>query len=88
MGTKVLIQKSMVASRPMFSSAEVSAFIRRAFGIRFEMRYHWEAQWWPVDAQDVGETLASYYDNLHSCLEQLREGRELRSDLASFRMLK
>ena len=66
-------------------SALVS-FVRCALGLRFEMRYDGEVDWWAIDAQDVAETLAGYYDSLPSCLDQLREGRELRSPLAYFRV--
>ena len=65
---------------------EVAAFVRRAFGLAFEMRFHWEAKWWPVDAQEVGQTLAGYHHNMHSCLEQMREGMDLSSGLAFFRV--
>ena len=65
---------------------EVAAFVRRALGVAFEMRVHWETKWWPVDAQEVGQTLAGYYRNMHSCLEQMREGKELPSGLAYFRV--
>jgi hypothetical protein len=67
-------------------SAEILTFVRGAFGLRFEMRFQWEAQWWPVDAQEVGETLASYYSCLNNCLERLCEGNELHSGLACFRL--
>ena len=64
--------------------AEVASFVRRALGLRFEMRFEGETEWWPIDAQDVAETLAGYYYNygMHSCLEQMREGKELPSGLA------
>lgn len=65
---------------------EVAAFVRRALGLRFEMRFEWETQWWPVGAQEVAETLFGYYDSMHSCLEQLREGKELPSGLGYFRV--
>jgi hypothetical protein len=50
------------------------------------MRFEWETQWWRVDAQEVGQTLAGYHTNLQGCLEQMREGQELRSGLAHFRV--
>ena len=65
---------------------EAAAIVRRALGLAFEMRFHWETKWWPVDAQEVGQTLAGYYCNMHSCLEQMREGVELSSGLAFFRV--
>jgi hypothetical protein len=49
------------------------------------MRFEWETRWWRVDAKEVGESLAGYYDNLQRCLDQLREGRELKTGLAHFR---
>lgn len=70
------------------ASAEVASFVRRAIGLRFEMRFDWEAEWWPIDAREVAETLAGYYYNygMHSCLEQMREGKELPSGLAFYRV--
>jgi hypothetical protein len=67
-------------------ATEVARFVRGAFGLRFEMRFRWETKWWPIDAQQVGETLAGYYRSTQSCLEQMREGGELPSGLAYFRM--
>jgi hypothetical protein len=67
-------------------ASEVASFARRALGLRFEMRFEGEGAWWPVDARDVGETLLSYYDSMHSALEQMREGKELPSGLAYFRV--
>jgi hypothetical protein len=78
------------ATPPQHPSAtpEVESFVRRAFGLRFEMRFRWETGWWPIDARDVAESLASYYHDygMHSCLEQMREGRELASALALYRV--
>ena len=70
------------------TTSEVVSFVRRALGLRFEMRFDGETEWWPIDAQDVAETLAGYYYNygMHSCLEQLREGKELPSGLAFYRV--
>jgi len=70
------------------STPEVGSFIRRSIGLRFEMRFKEESQWWPVDAWDVAETLAGYYYDygLHSCLEMMREGKELPTALAVFRV--
>ena len=70
------------------SSSEVESFVRRAIGVRFEMRFKDEGQWWPVDAREVAETLAGYYYDygMHSCLEMMREGRELPTALAFFRI--
>ena len=62
--------------------------MRRALGLRFEMRFKDESRWWPVDTREVAETLAGYYYDygMHSCLEMMREGRELPTALASFRV--
>jgi hypothetical protein len=68
------------------AASEVAAFVRRALGVAFEMRFHWETKWWRVDAQEVGQTLAGYYRDMHSCLEQMREGKELPSGLAYYRV--
>ena len=70
------------------ATAEVVSFVRRAIGLRFEMRFDWETEWWPIDAREVAETLAGYYYNygMHSCLEQLREGKELPTGLAFYRV--
>jgi hypothetical protein len=70
------------------STAEVESFVRRALGIRFEMRFQGESQWWPVDSREVAETLAGYYYDygMHSCLEMMREGKELATALAFFRV--
>jgi hypothetical protein len=70
------------------STPEVESFVRRAIGIRFEMRFKQEHQWWPVSAWDVAETLAGYYYDygVHCCLEMMREGKELPPALAVFRM--
>lgn len=70
------------------STPEVGWFVRRSIGLRFEMRFKEESQWWPVDAWDVAETLAGYYYDygLHSCLEMMREGKELPTALAIFRI--
>ena len=65
---------------------EVARFVHRAFGLRFEMRFRWETKWWPIDAQQVGETLAGYYRSTQSCLEQMSDGKELASGLAYFRV--
>ena len=70
----------------MAVAPDVAAFMRRALGLAFEMRFHWETRWWPVDAQEVGQTLCGYHRNMHSCLEQMREGMELSSGLAFFRV--
>jgi hypothetical protein len=83
------IEDSIEISPPtQNASDEVMSFVRRALGLRFEMRFDWEVDWWPIDAQEVAETLAGYYQNfgLHSCLEQMREGEELPSGLAYFRV--
>jgi hypothetical protein len=52
------------------------------------MRFRWETRWWPIDAREVAETLAGYYPDygMHSCLEQMREGKELASALALYRV--
>jgi hypothetical protein len=50
------------------------------------MRFEWEVDWWPIDAQEVAETLAGYHDSLQRCLEELREGKELASGLAHYRV--
>ena len=50
------------------------------------MRFEWEAHWWPIDAQEVAETLFGYYGSLPLCLEQLCEGQEVRSGLTYFRV--
>ena len=70
------------------TTGEVATFVRRALGLRFEMRFDGETEWWPIDARDVAETLAGYYYNygMHSCLEQMREGKELPSGLAFYRV--
>lgn len=67
---------------------EVMSFVHRAIGLRFEMRFKWEMDWWPIDAREVAETLAPYYVDygMHSCLEQMREGKELASGLALYRL--
>jgi hypothetical protein len=66
----------------------VESFVRRAIDVRFEMRFKDESQWWPVDAREVAETLAGYYYDygMHSCLEMMREGKELPTALAFFRV--
>jgi phage/plasmid-associated DNA primase len=76
------------SSKAALPSSEVASFVRRALGLHFEMRFEGEAEWWPVDAKDVAETLAGYYYNygMHSCLEQMREGKELPSGLALYRV--
>jgi hypothetical protein len=74
------------AQDPVAHAPEVASFVRRALGLRFEMRFEGEAAWWPVDAHEVGETLRGYYDSMHSALEQMREGKELPSGLAYFRV--
>ena len=81
----LLEQQTSIARLPP-SGSEVTAFARCAFGIRFEMRFEWETQWWLVDAQEVGKTLAGYHNDLQGCLEQMREGQEMRSGLAYFRV--
>ena len=70
------------------NSPEVESFVRRAIDVRFEMRFKDESQWWAVDARDVAETLAGYYYDygMHSCLEMMREGEELPTALAFFRI--
>jgi len=79
-------EETVIVSEPGSDTAQVAAFVRRALGLRFEMRFDWETEWWPVGAQEVGETLFGYYDSMHSCLEQMREGKELPSGLAYFRV--
>lgn len=70
------------------ATPEVASFVRRALGLRFEMRFRWETRWWPIDAREVAETVAGYYPDygMHSCLEQMREGKELASALALYRV--
>lgn len=70
------------------AAGEVTSFVHRAIGLRFEMRFKWETDWWPIDAREVAETLAAYYFDygMHSCLEQMREGKELASGLALYRL--
>jgi hypothetical protein len=77
----------MPTSEDPVATAEVEAFVRRAIGMHFEMRFKDEPKWWPVDAREVAETLAGYYYDygMHSCLEMLREGKELPTALAFFR---
>ena len=65
---------------------EVATFVRRALGLAFEMRFHWETKWWPTDPHEVGQTLAGYYPSMDRCLQALREGKELPSRLAHFRV--
>ena len=45
-------------------------------------------QWWPANARDVAETLSGYYYDygMHCCLEMMREGKELSTALAIFRI--
>ncbi len=70
------------------ATPEVASFVHHALGLRFEMRFKWETRWWPIDAREVAESLAAYYSHygMHSCLEQMREGKELASVLALYRM--
>lgn len=70
------------------STPEILSFVRRAIGLRFEMRFKEEHQWWPISAFDVAETLAGYYHDygLQNCLEMMQEGGELPTALAVFRM--
>jgi len=82
----VLLEQQTGIARQTPSGSEVTDFVRRAFGIRFEMRFEWETRWWLVDAQEVGKTLAAYHNNLQGCLERMREGKELSSDLAYYRV--
>lgn len=82
----MLIEQTARPTRRASQMPEVAGFVRRAFGLRFEMRFRWEAKWWPVDAQEVGATLAGYYESMQNCLEQIREGKELASGLAYFRV--
>jgi hypothetical protein len=72
-------------SRSTPNTPEIMSFVRGVFGVRFEMRFEWEADWWPTDAQEVAETLPGYYNNLLHSLEKLRGGDELRSGLAYLR---
>ena len=70
------------------SPPEVDSFVRQALGFRFEMRFKDENRWWPVNVWEVGEALATYYYDygMHSCLERMREGEELPTVLAVFRI--
>ena len=70
------------------NTLEIDSFVRRAIGLRFEMRFKDEARWWPINAWEVGETLLGYYYDygMHSCLEMMREGKELPTALAVFRI--
>jgi hypothetical protein len=79
-------EESVVINEPEPAAAAAAAFARRALGLQFEMRFEWETQWWPVDAREVAETLLGYYDSMHSCLEQMREGKEIPSGLGYFRV--
>ncbi|HSD43140.1 MAG TPA: hypothetical protein VLD36_14890 [Burkholderiales bacterium] len=85
-GKNVHLAEKTGLSRPRPIASEIISFVRRTLGIRFEMRFEWEAHWWPVDAQEVAETLSGYYDSTERCFERLREGQELRSGLAYFRV--
>lgn len=80
------IEDAIEIRDPAADAHEVAAFVRRALGLQFEMRFEWETKWWPVDAQDVCETLFGYHDSMYCCLEQMREGKELPSGLAYFRV--
>jgi hypothetical protein len=82
----VLLEQQTNLAHEIRTGSEVTAFVRCAFGIRFEMRFEWETRWWLVDAQEVGRALGGYHTNLQSCLEEMRGGRELRSGLAHFRV--
>jgi hypothetical protein len=73
-------------SRSAPNESAVFTFVGRALGLRFEMRFEWESDWWPIDAQEVAETLSGYHDSLQRCLEELREGEELASGLAYYRV--
>ena len=77
-----------VASELAASSPEVESFVRRAIDVRFEMRFTDESKWWPANAREVAETLIGYYYDygMHSCLEMMREGKELPTALAIFRI--
>ena len=79
-------EETAIVAEPRSDVVEVTAFVRRSLGLQFEMRFDWETEWWPVGAQEVGETLSGYYDSMYSCLEQMREGKELPSGLAYFRV--
>lgn len=70
------------------NTLEIDSFVRRAIGLRFEMRFKDEQQWWPANARDVAETLSGYYYDygMHCCLEMMREGKELPTALAVFRI--
>ena len=85
-GTRTQIEEAVDVVERGSVAPEVAAFVRRALGLAFEMRFHWETQWWLVDAQEVGQTLAGYYRSMPSCLEQMREGKELSSGLAHYRV--
>lgn len=76
------------ATSELMPTPEIESFVRRAIGIRFQMRFKDERQWWPVSAWDVAETLAGYYYDygMYCCLEMMREGKELPTALAVFRM--
>jgi hypothetical protein len=52
------------ASELTASSPEAASFVRRAIGMRFEMRFKQERQRWPVSAWDVAETLAGLWHAL------------------------
>lgn len=85
-GTRMHIEEGTTVFRPMPTASRVIKFARAALGLRFEMRFAWEADWWPIDVQEVADTLAGYHDNLPGCLADLRDGKEVASGLAYFRV--
>jgi hypothetical protein len=76
----------MGISRRLPGAPDVIAFVRRATALRFEMRFEWETKWWPIHVQEVAKTLSGYYESMRDCLDQLRDGQELRSGLAYYRV--
>lgn len=80
------IAEPMTVSSRMPRGSQVPDFVRRALGLRFEMRFDWETDWWPINAQDIADTLYGYHESLQRCLEALCEGDELASGLAHYRV--
>jgi hypothetical protein len=66
--------------------AQVASLACGAIGFRIEMRSQREAKWRPINSHQAGETLVGYWDSMHNGVEQMREGKELPSGFAYFRV--
>ena len=67
---------------------QMQDFLDAAADLGFESRFIGEKNWWPVQNEEVAQTLGAHYSDLEAELARLLDGEILRSPMAEFRLLK